>query len=103
MTELRGEDYNPLLYSGVKFLLFFYRPNDAASSLQKDVLSEVDRLIPRPCGIYCVNADSETELKELFDIDSVPQIVLIDKQRKRGQWKGLQSYREIVRLITENK
>ncbi len=103
MTELRGEDYNQLLYSGAGFLLFFYRQNDAESSLQRDVLAEVERLIPKPCEIYCVNADTETELKELFDITAVPQVILIDRQRTQGRLIGLHPYREILQMILGNR
>ena len=99
MTELHSEQYNDLLYQGNEMVLFFYREKEAESVLQRDVLKEIDRLVPRSFEIYPVNADAETLLTELFSVKNTPEVIVLKDKKIWKRSQGLTDYLNLTRMI----
>ena len=99
MTELHSEQYNNLLFQGNEMVLFFYREKEAESVLQRDVLKEIDRLVPRSFEIYPVNADNETLLTELFSVKNTPEVIVLKDKKIWKRSQGLTDYLNLTRMI----
>ncbi len=99
MIELRSEEFNAKVASGQKLLLYFYRKESPSCQLQQAVLEEVDRLISKPFTIYCINSALETELNRLFDIQEVPELIVIQNKRIYKRTKGLTPYQDVLNLL----
>jgi len=97
--ELKTENFDQTIRQGNDLLIFFYRENNAESTLTMASLKEIDGMIGRDFNIYCVNADNEPEICKACSVKSIPEVISIINTKIYKRAAGVLKSNEILGLI----
>ena len=68
--------------------------------MQAPILEEAEQIIGDKCTFASLNIDAEEELAKVYDIFSIPCLVLFKDGREVDRKEGMQSLKKIVKWVS---
>lgn len=99
METLTKEEYNGILKNQGDLLLYFYRQNDAQSTLGLDTVSAIDAMIAKPFTVYIINADEQPEICKACGVKNLPEAIAIKNTRIYKRMTGLMNSQQLLYLM----
>lgn len=99
MTELTRENFDQKLAEHNKALIFFHRPNHAASFLGHTLIKAIDQMVGKDFEIFSVNISNEPEVCDLFSISDVPEYVCVKNKKIHKRAVQLKYTNQVLNLL----
>ena len=90
-----------VLLSGEKSLVEFYSNWSGGSHMMAPLLESIAAVYQDQINFYCVDADTEKELSERFNIQTIPTILFFDQGEIVEGVVGLVPRDEIIRKVKD--
>lgn len=99
LQELKRENFDQTVRQGNDLLIFFYKENNAESSLTISAIKQVNQMIGRNFQIFVVNADQQPEICNACSITHIPQVISIINTKIYKRATGIIKSNEILNLL----